>query len=276
MASPGQIHNLHIVGKSRSGVYLDGGNLGKLLLPAGEMPAGCATGDSIEVFIYTGPENRHCATTRKPYAVAGQFALLTAVAVTPAGAFLDWGLPKNLLAPFGEQKQKMEPGKSYVVFVYIDKKTGRVAASSKLEKYLCRQPPDYSEGQRVDLLIYDRTPIGFKAIINGTHQGVLYANDVFQKVCTGMQVRGYIRKIRDDGKIDLCLHRPGYTKVGALSKKLLAVLKQQGGFIAITDKSPPERIYRTFGVSKKTYKKAAGALYKQRLITFEKNGIKLR
>ena len=191
------------------------------------------------------------------------------------GAFLEWGLPKDLLVPFREQKQKMEAGKYYLVYIYLDEKSGRIVASSKLDKFINPHPPEYQEGQEVTLLIYQQTDIGYSAIINQAHWGLLYNSEVFQKISPGQKLSGYIAKVREDGKIDLTLHKPGYDKVEAVAENIIRRLIEEGGFIAVTDKSAPEKIYQLFGVSKKTYKMAVGALYKQKLIVLEKDGIRL-
>jgi uncharacterized protein len=207
--------------------------------------------------------------------MAGDFALLKVVAVNSVGAFLDWGLSKDLLVPFSEQRPLMEKGKSYIVRIYIDKQSNRITATTRLDRYLDNTPGNFHAGQEVKLLICNQTDIGYKAIINGTHWGVLYSNEVFQPLKRGQKTEGYIKKVRDDNKIDLSLHKPGYKKVGDVTETILNVLKKKDGFLPVTDKSSPEIIYKLFGVSKNTYKKAIGAIYRKRLITIENNGIKL-
>ena len=276
MLEIGRLNNLRVVKEVDFGVYLDGGEFGEILLPKKYVPKNCRPGSIIEVFIYLDSEDRIIATTQKPYAMVGEFAELKVVSVSAAGAFLDWGLQKDLLVPFREQKQKMIKGKSYVVYVYFDEKSERIAASAKLHKYLDSAPVDFRPGEEVDLLIYDETEMGYNAIINKTHMGLIHKNDVFQTLETGQKIKGYIKNIREDGKIDLLLQKPGYGKVDDLSRKILELIKQHDGFVPVTDKSPPEIIYKTFGVSKKTYKKAIGALFKKRLITIEDDGIKLK
>ena len=275
MIEIGNFHKLKIIKQREFGVYLDGEDLGEILLPRKQIPENTDIGDKVEVFIYRDSKDRLIATTRKPYARVGEFAMLKVVAVESVGAFLNWGLPKDLLVPFREQKQKMEKDKSYIVRIFLDHKSNRIVASSKLDKFLGRQPIDYEIGQQVELLICKHTDIGYKAIINNAHWGVLYENEVFQKLYKGQKVTGYIKKVRDDEKIDLYLQKPGYDKVDNVSEKIFNTLKKQGGFIPVTDKSSPKVIYDMFGASKKTFKKAVGALYKRRLIIIEKNGIKL-
>lgn len=220
----------------------------------------------------TEKNNRQTAAPEKPLAAVGEFACLRAVSVTSIGAFLHWGLPKDLFVPFREQKIEMQEGRSYVVRVYLDEASGRIAASSKLDKFLDQTPPTYKTGEKVQLLVCDKTDLGFKAIVNGRHWGILFYNEVFQPLERGQKIDGFIKQVRPDGKIDLCLHQPGFEKVTQLTDVILNHIKAQGGFMPVTDKSPPEEIYRLFGVSKKTYKQAIGALYKKRLITFENNG----
>ncbi|MBN2298687.1 MAG: type I-B CRISPR-associated protein Cas8b1/Cst1 [Deltaproteobacteria bacterium] len=275
MAEIGKLNSLQVVKELEFGVYLDGNDLGEILLPVRYVPEGVKTGDTVEVFIFLDSEDRIIATTQRPYAMVGQFALLKVVSTGSAGAFLDWGLPKDLLVPFREQKQKMEQDRSYIVFVYLDTKSNRIAASSRIDKFFDKHPEGFKPGQEVSLLVYEQTDIGYKAVINNSSQGVLYSNEVYQPLGIGQQIKGFIKKVRDDGKIDLTLSKPGYEKIDGLSEKILDELRKQGGFIAVTDKSAPEIMYELFGMSKKTYKKAVGALYRKRLVTIEPDGIRL-
>jgi predicted RNA-binding protein (virulence factor B family) len=275
MAEIGRINKLTIKRKLDYGAYLDGGESGDILLPKKYVPKKCQPGDEVEVFVYVDREERLRATTQKPYATVGQFAKLRVVANSSSGAYLDWGLQKDLLVPKREQHAKMEEGKSYVVFVFLDKKTNRIIASSKLDKFLDLQSPNYDEGEEVDLFICYKTDLGYKAVVNNSHWGMVYKNEVFQKLHIGQQLKGYIKIIREDLKIDISLQQSGYQKIDNISQSILKTIKDFGGSIAVTDKSPPEDIYSLFGVSKKTFKKAIGALYKKRLITIDTNGIKL-
>ncbi len=275
MAQIGRINKLTIKSRRGSGVLLDGGESGDILLPKKYVPGNCKPGDEVEVFVYADSEGRLRATTQQPYATVGQFAKLRVVAKASSGAYLDWGLQKDLLVPRSEQQARMEEGKSYVVFVFLDERTNRVAASSKLEKFLDLEPPNYDEGEEVDLVIYETTDLGYKVVVNNTHGGMVYHNEVFQKLVIGQQLKGYIKKIREDLKIDVSLQRPGYEAVDGISRTILNAIKDHGGRLGLTDKSPPEEIYSLFGVSKKTFKKAIGALYKKRLITIDTDGIKL-
>jgi predicted RNA-binding protein (virulence factor B family) len=275
MVEIGRINKLTIKRKLDYGAYLDGGESGDILLPKKYIPKKCQPGDEVEVFVYVDREEHLRATTQKPYATVGQFAKLRVVANSSSGAYLDWGLQKDLLVPKREQYAKMEEGKSYVVFVFLDKKTNRITASSKLDKFLDLQSPNYDKGEEVDLFICDKTDLGYKAVVNNSHWGMIYKNEVFQNLHIGQQLKGYIKIIREDLKIDISLQQSGYQRVDNISQSILKTIKNLGGSIAVTDKSPPEDIYSLFGVSKKTFKKAIGALYKKRLITIDTNGIKL-
>jgi len=232
-------------------------------------------GDEVEVFVYVDREDHLRATTQRPKVTVGQFARLPVVSNSDSGTYLDWGLELDLFVPHSEQKQRMREGRSYVVFVFVDDKTNRITASSRLDKFLSQQPPDYEEGEEVDLIIYEKTDLGYRVVVNLAHEGMLYENEVFQKLTLGQELKGYIRKIREDLKIDLLLQRPGYQGVDAVSQSILATIEEHGGRIAVTDKSQPEEIYSLFGVSKKTFKKAIGALYKKRLVLIDGDGIEL-
>jgi predicted RNA-binding protein (virulence factor B family) len=275
MAEIGKINQLKIVKELDFGIYLDGGTHGEILMPKRYVPENAKVDDIIDAFIYRDSEDRIIATTEKPIALVGDFACLNVVSVSTVGAFLDWGLPKDLLVPYREQRHRMEVGKKYIVYVYIDTTTERIVASSKVERFLDNIPPEYEENQEVDLFIVSKTDLGYKAIINNSHLGIIYKNEVFQTLVQGQKIKGYIKKIREDEKIDLCLEKPGYEKLDTLAEKILSELKVNEGFISITDKSDPKTIYKQFATSKKNYKKAIGALYKQRLITIEEFGIRL-
>ncbi|MEW6521288.1 MAG: S1-like domain-containing RNA-binding protein [Thermodesulfobacteriota bacterium] len=275
MAQLGRINRLKVKRIRDYGAHLDGGESGDILLPIRDVPAQCRPGDEVEVFVYTDREDHLRATTRKPRAMVGQFAGLRVVASSSSGAFLHWGLEKDLFVPKSEQQEIMAQGKSCVVFVFLDEESKRITASARLDKFLSSQPPDYAEGEEVDLLIYEKTDLGYKAIINHSHSGMIYKNEVFQPLHIGRQLKGYIKKIREDRKIDLSLQKPGYQGVDDIAQAILQAVKDQGGRIAVTDKSPPEDIYSLFGVSKKTFKKAIGALYKKRLISIDPDGISL-
>lgn len=275
MAEIGKINHLYVVKEVDFGIYLDGGDLGEILMPKQYVPEGTQPEDMIDAFIYLDSEDRLVATTLKPKAMVEEFALLEVVSVTQVGAFLDWGLPKDLFVPFREQRQPMEEGKKYLVYVYLDKNSKRIAASSKIENYLDNIPVDYDEAEEVDLIIVNETDLGYNAIIDNSHLGILYKNEVFQPLNAGDKVQGFIKKIRTDGKIDLSLVKAGYEKISEFADKIVDELQKQNGFLPFTDKSSPEEIYKTFKFSKKNFKAAVGALYKKRIITLEENGIRL-
>jgi predicted RNA-binding protein (virulence factor B family) len=275
MAQIGKVNKLTIKKIRDYGAQLDGGEIGDILIPKRYVPTKSRAGDTVEVFVYVNKEGRLRASNQKPYATVGQFAKLRVVANTPSGSFLDWGLQKDLLVPKKEQHGRMEEGESYFVYVFLDEKTRRITASAKLEKFLGLQPPEFRTGEEVDLILYDKTNMGYKAVVNSSHSGMIYKNEVFQKLHVGQQLKGYIKKIREDGKIDLSLQQHGYQKIDAVSRSILKTIKKHGNRIAVTDKTPPEEIYSLFGVSKKTFKKAIGALYKKKLITMDASGIKL-
>lgn len=275
MTIPGTYNTLHISKIVEFGVYLDGGESGEILLPMKWVPENCKPDDSITVFVYYDSSDRIIATTQKPFAIVGEFAYLRVKAVNPVGAFLDWGLEKDLLVPYREQKQKMIEDKWYVVHVYSDEK-GRIAASTHLEKFIKQNAQDLSIEQEVELLLYSATDLGFKAIINNNYEGMIYANEVFQELKQGQKTKGFIKNLREDGKIDLSLYKIGYkNKIDELSQTVLAEVKNNNGFLPIDDKSTPEDIYLSLGMSKKNFKQSIGQLYKMKLISLEKGGIRL-
>ena len=275
MVEIGKMNSLRIVKEVDFGLYLDGGTKGEILLPKRYVPEQYEIDGLLDVFIYTDSEDRIIATTEKPFAMVGDIAFLEVVAVNEIGAFLNWGLVKDLLVPFREQRSKMQVGEFHIVAVYLDEESERIAASAKLDEFLEQTSDNYEEGQEVFLQVWSKTPIGFKVIINDSHLGMLYKDEVFQNLERGQRMKGYVKKVREDKKIDLTLHKPGFGKVDDLGDKILKKLKSEGGFIAVTDKSHPELIYSVFGESKKTFKKAIGGLYKKRMVILEKGGIRL-
>ncbi|NOT85468.1 MAG: GntR family transcriptional regulator [Methylococcaceae bacterium] len=271
----GQFNALKIIQHQTTGVYLDGGALGKLFLPARMVPEHCAVGDVIEVFVYRANDDELVATTQKPLAQVGDVAWLKVVSVNAGGTFLDWGLPKDLLVPLSAQSHELELGQYYLVKVLYDPYKG-VSASTFIDDYVNYEAFYFKQGQAVSLLIADTTDLGIKAIVNHTHWGLLYKNEVFQALKKGQKITGYIKQIReDDRRMDLSLYPAGYAKVEGITGKILAKLKKHEGFLPLSDKSSPEAIYAHFGVSKKVFKQAIGALYKQQLITIELQGIRL-
>ncbi|MEN8115366.1 MAG: S1-like domain-containing RNA-binding protein [Bacteroidota bacterium] len=276
MVEIGKINSLKVVRETANGLYLDGEEHGEMLMPQKFVTDEVREAGEAAVFVYTDSEDRLVATTEEPFAMVGDFVLLTVKATSKFGAFLDWGLPKDLLVPYREQKSKMAVGNSYLVYVYLDLLSNRIAASAKLHKYLDNTPPEYKTGEEVVLIISDETDLGYKAIINGEHSGMLYRNQIYKELQVGLKTKGYISKIREDDKIDLLLEKPGYEKVDAISQKILDELKENRGFMAVSDKSSPEMIKAMFGISKKNFKKAIGGLYKKRLIDFDSDGIRLK
>jgi len=271
MAMIGERASLKILRERPFGLYLDGGDLGEVLLPHREVPRGNVIGEFLEVFVYTDSEDRPVATLQTPRVMPGQFAKLRCTDVTGVGAFLDWGLAKELLVPFREQKVPMEIGKSYLVHVHTDDISGRIVASARLDRYLDREPHSYQVGDVVDLIIYGKTDLGYKAIIHHLHSGLLFKDAVFQPLQHAEQVRGYIAGLRPDGKIDLTLHAPGRARVEDLEARVMAELQARGGFWSLGDHSSAEEIHDELGVSKRTFKQTLGALLKKGLIGIEKD-----
>ena len=258
------------------GMYLEGGGYdGKILLPERYVPEDLQVGDEIEVFLYLDNEERLIATTLEPKAMVGDFAYLEVAWVNEFGAFLDWGLMKDLFCPFREQKLRMQQGRSYIVHVHIDEESYRIMASAKVERYLTPLPREYKVGQEVDLLVWQNTDIGFKVIIDNAHAGVIYDTQVFRNIHIGDRIKGYISNIRPDGKVDCALQRSGHKHTEDFAARLLRYLETQGGRCRLGDKSDAEEIKEQFGVSKRTYKQAVGDLYKRRLIAITDNGIEL-
>ncbi|MCP5537431.1 MAG: GntR family transcriptional regulator [Akkermansiaceae bacterium] len=278
MANIGEQAQLTVLRDSPPGFFLDSeGELGEILLPRNETIGNCKPGDTVDVFIYCDSEDRPIATMRQPKVIPGNFAALECIAVTGVGSFMDWGLLKDLFVPFREQTSPLDVGKTYVVYVYVDPNSDRIVASRRINRYLSKEAPDYETGQQVDLMIYAKTDLGYKAIINGRHSGVLFANEVFKKPAPGEQLIGYIAKLRRDGKIDLSLQPPGLSgkeKADDLETRIIAELDRRDGYWELSDSSPPEDIYQALGVSKKAFKKATGALFRKRVITIGKDGIR--
>ena len=277
MLKIGQFNNLAVIKELDFGFYLDSEDdqWGEILLPYDQAPKGCSPGDYLDVFIYFDSEDRIIATAKRPHVMVGQFNLLRVAAMEKVGAFMDWGLPKDLLVPFGEQKIRLQANRSYIVYVFIDEGSGRIVGSTRINKFIDKVPADYQVGQMVELLIARETELGYTAIINDAHWGFLYHNEIFKDVRIGKKVRGYIQKIREDGKIDLSLTSTGYEKVGGIAETILNQLARNNGFLPITAKTSPQELSDRFGVSKKNYKKALGSLYKKRLISIDSDGIRL-
>ncbi|MCM8530390.1 MAG: S1-like domain-containing RNA-binding protein [Lentisphaeraceae bacterium] len=275
MTDLGRLNKLVVAKTVDFGVYLNSDDYGEILLPKKYVPEDCGIGDELTVFVYTDSEDRIIATTQFPKAKVGEFAKLLVKDVNNVGAFLDWGLEKDLFVPFKEQKHKMEAGEYYVVFIYVDKRTNRIVASSKLNTFLDACPEKYFIGDEVNILVADELELGFPVVVNEYYAGMIYKNQIFQDVAIGAQLKAFIKNIRPDGLIDLTLQKAGYTKVSPLSEQILEKMRLQGGYIPLNSKSSPEHISKLFKCSKKTFKMAIGSLYKERLITITDDGIKL-
>lgn len=273
MIDIGKFNTLTITRNQDRQIYLEAGEYGEIALA--EKSATGQAGEQLKVFVYIDGKNQLIATTQTPKAQADEVAWLKAVSLSHAGAFLDWGLAKDLLLPFSEQKGKIVEGRHYLVRLFLDE-DNRIAASMRLDDFIQEQAFYYKDGQSVELIIAETTELGFKAVVDHRYWGVLYKNEVFQPLQRGQTLTGYVKKVRPDHKLDVALNREKYgQQVDATSAKILAILARHGGYVALTDKSAPEIIYDTFGVSKKVFKQAIGGLYKQRKIVIEAAGIRL-
>ncbi len=275
MIEIGRYNVLTVIKAVDFGLYLDGEEWGEILLPKEYVPDNCFPDDEIKVFIYFDSEDRIIATTEKPYITVGEFSYVKVVATNRIGAFLDWGLRKDLLVPFREQREPMQVGKSYLVYAYMDKSTDRIVATAKIEKYIDQVPSAYELNQEVDLLIARRSPLGYSVIINGLHWGLIYQKEIFQPLKIGQKIKGYIKEVREDEKIDVALQPSGYAKIDELAKLILDKIQDNGGTLDVSDKSAPETIYNLFDCSKKNYKKAVGALLKKGMIEVDEDEIRL-
>ncbi len=277
MAAIGRYNSLQVTKYTDFGLYLDGGADGEILLPRRYIPKGeeLEVGDWLNVFVYLDSEDRLIATTQKPKVQVGGFASLKVAEINRVGLFLDWGLPKDLLLPHSEEKRPLQVGDYCVVYVYLDQRTRRITATARLDRYLDKTPARYAPGQEVDLLVVEQTDMGFKAIMNNEHWGLIHNNEVFKFLRGGMRERGFIREVRADGKISLSLQPVGREAASSLSEQILAKLREAGGQLPLSDKSSPEQISSLFGVSKGNFKKAIGGLYKQGQIVIEADGIRL-
>ncbi len=274
MVLVGEYNTLKVVKEVDFGLYLDG-DKDEILLPKRYVPQGLKTGDEITVFVYHDNEGRLIATTDKPFAVVGEIAMLEVADVTPHGAFLKWGIMKDVFIPVAYMEQRMRKGDKRLVMLVIDAQTGRVTATEKIDQFLTNLDLTVKEGEEVDLLIFQKTDIGYKVIINSKHTGVLHYNEVFKDLEAGDKLRGYIKKIRPGNKIDVSPGVKGYARVMNEEDKVLEVIRNNNGYIPYNDKSDPESIYAFLGMSKKTFKMTLGALYKKRLIEFTQTGTKL-
>lgn len=269
----GKFNRLKIVKEVDFGLYLDGGEEGEILLPARYVPYNYEIGQLIDVFVYLDNEERLIATTLKPYVQVGEFAYLQVSWVNQYGAFLDWGLMKDLFCPFREQKRKMEVGRSYIIHTHVDEESFRIMASAKVEHYLSTERPPYTPDEEVNLLVWQHTNMGYKVIIDNKYQGLVFDNQVFRELEVGDCLKGYIIQVRDDGKVDVALQKKGRQQTLDFADTLFNYMENNGGRCYLHDKSPAEEIYQRFKVSKKVFKKAVGDLYKRRLIEITDHGL---
>jgi predicted RNA-binding protein (virulence factor B family) len=276
MAEIGKRNTLTVLRGSTPGIYLDGGEQGEILLPNRYVPRQVANGDRLDVFVYRDSEDRLVATTETPRAMVGEVTTLRVVSINSRiGAFMDWGLPKDLLLPFREQNGPVHVGQDVVVRIYLDKKTQRIVASMKLDRDSALEEPNFRAGQQVEFLLTEKSPLGYKALVEGMHPGLLYHESIAVPVAIGQKFKGFVRALRADGKIDLSLDQAGFRRVAPLALRIVQALKASGGQLSLDDDSPPEAIRKAFGVSKKAFKQALGTLYKSRRIRFSKPGIEL-
>ncbi len=276
MIKLGKYNELEIVRQVDFGVYLSDGEGVEILMPKRYVPANAKVGDKVRSFVYQDSEARLIATTEQPYAQVGEFASLQVQSVNQVGAFADWGTSKELLIPHREQAKEMEEGHRYIVHIYIDDKSGRIVGSAKLDKFLDNVPATYERNQEVDVLVWKPTPLGYKVIIENKHTGMIYTNQIFQPVHVGQHLRAWVKEVREDEKIDLMLQPMGFRNViDSAEAQVLRALHLRGGFLTLTDKSDPAEIAEVLQMSKKNFKKAVGALYKQQRIMLEDNGIRL-
>lgn len=280
MILPGSLNTLHVRRFAGPGAFLaePGEAHGpEILLPGSQVPEGAQVGDALEVFVYMDSEDRPVATLKRPRAMVGEVATLLVVAESDAGFFLDWGLPKDLLLPYNEiprAQQTLEPGRFVTVMVFQDD-TGRVAASARLEDFIAKEAEGLAEGEQVRVLVFSRTDLGWRVVVNDRYWGLVHANEVFGQLKPGEHREGWVKALRDDRRLNIGLAAPGRAKVDPVAQKILDRLAQEGGFMAVGDKTPPEAIYTLFGVSKKVFKQAIGSLFKARHIVIEAGGIRL-
>ena len=277
MVAVGRMNRLEVVRRSDFGLFLAGDEDSTILLPSRYIPKDlpCAPGDALDVFVYFDSEDRLVATTETPKVQVGEFASLKVVDINPVGLFLDWGLSKDLLLPHSEEQRPLQVGDYCVVYVFLDKRKGRITATARLDRHLDQEPARYRVGQQVGLLLVSSTEMGFKAIINNRHWGLIHKNELFKFVRSGMRERGFIKEVRADGKISLSLQEVGQQAAVSLADQIMARLREHDGVLHLNDKSPPEKISAMFGVSKGNFKKAIGGLYKQGRIVIQDDRIEL-
>ena len=274
MIQLGRMNSLPIIKLDEKGAWLDADDLGHVFVPQSQLPEAINEGSTLAVFPYLDGDSELVISADKPLAQVGEFAGLKVISASRIGAFLDWGLKKDLFVPANEQAKPMQTGHTYVVYVYLDRES-RPTATSRLDHYLSIEMPQYEPWEEVDLLICEQTDLGYKVIVNKKFWGLIFYNEIFTTVKIGQRTKGYIKKIHEDGKLDVTLNKPGLARKDEAGEKILARLQKQGGFLPVGDKSSPELIYSQFSMSKGTFKKAIGGLFKQGLITIEDGGIRL-
>ena len=274
MVNVGQYNTLKVVKEVDFGMYLDGGE-DEILLPKRYVPPGLKAGDEITVFIYHDNDGRLIATTQRPIAIVGEIAMMEVADVNTSGAFMKWGIMKDVFVPIALQEKRMRPGDHRLVMLFIDEKTGRVTGTEKIDKYLSNYELTVKDHDPVDLVVYQKTDIGYKVIVNSRHMGVIHSNEIFRELETGEKIKGFVKHVRPDNKLDISIGSKGYTRVPEEEGKIVSLLKDNNGYLPYNDKSSPEDIYAFFGMSKKTFKMTLGALYKKRKITFTQTGTKL-
>lgn len=272
----GKINTMKVSRKVDFGLYLDGGSTGEILLPARYVPKGTKIGDELQVFLYLDQDERPIATTETPLAMVGDFAHLRVAWVNEHGAFLDWGLMKDVFCPFREQKMRMEKDHSYIVHIHVDEESYRIVASAKVDRYLSDERPPYNPNDKVSILVWQKTDLGFKVIVDNKYQGLIYDNQIFRDIHTGDRLKAYVKNVRADNKIDVMLQKAGREQTLDFSERLHEYLFRHDGYCPFTDKSPAEDIYNEFHVSKKVFKRAVGDLYRQHLINLAPDGIELK
>jgi hypothetical protein len=270
----GTYNELEVVKELDFGIYLREGDV-EILMPTKWVPVGTKIGDLLNVFIFRDSDDRLIATTKEPYATSESFAFLEAKQVNEIGAFMDWGMDKDLLVPFREQAHRMEPRKSYVVFVYVDEETNRLVGSTKLNRFIERENINVQEGDIVDLLVYSETDLGYNAIVNNLYSGLIYKNEIYEAIRIGDKIKGFVKRVREDNKIDLSLQKSGLDLVDDVKWRILKLMKEQNGFLPLNDNSSPEDIKAKLQISKKAFKKAIGALYRERLVKLTEKGVEL-
>lgn len=276
MIKVGKVNSLEVVKIEDFGLFLDAGDYGSVLLPKRQAPDNANIGEHLDVFLYFDSDSQLSATTEQPIAQVGEFGLMTVEGVNATGAFVNWGIEKkDLLIPFSEQRTRFRAGQKILVYVYTDRASGRIVGTTKFNKILDKTPADYKHNQQVNLIIAEKSDLGYKAIVEETHWGMIFSSEVFGKLFIGKRLKGFIKNVRDDGKIDLSLQKIGVAKMDDLSEKIIDLLNKKEGFLPLNDKSTPEAIFSVFRTSKGTFKKSIGGLYKKGIITIEPDGIYL-